>query len=65
VTKHVTYVGSFDEVEIEVAPGRWAAVKHGASIEVGDDLAASLCDQDDNWQPKQAATKKPAKGEED
>lgn len=55
--KNVTYIGPFDEVEIERAPRLWTAVRNGETIEVPDDLAASLLDQTDNWT---AAAKAPA-----
>jgi len=47
--RSITYVGPFDIVELEVAPGIWANVEHGGSIEVTDQMAASLLEQIDNW----------------
>lgn len=59
MSRHVTYHGPIDEVEIEVAPNLWQPVKRGASVEVSDDLADSLLDQPDNWKAaKVAAAKK-------
>jgi len=59
--KKLTYIGPHDEVEIEVAPNKWADVKSEGTIEVGDQLAESLLEQPDNWKP---ATKNP-KSQED
>jgi predicted RecA/RadA family phage recombinase len=49
--KKLTYVGPHDAVEIEVAPRKWVEVKHGAVVDVGDQLAVGLLDQPDNWKP--------------
>jgi hypothetical protein len=49
--KKLTYIGPHAEVEIEVAPNKWAEVKRNSAIEVGDSLAESLLEQPDNWKP--------------
>jgi len=53
--RSITYVGPFDIVELEVAPGVWVDVEHGGSIEVTDPMAASLLEQVDNWQDPDVA----------
>ena len=55
--KKLTYIGPHAEVEIEVAPNKWAEVKRNAAIEVGDALAESLLEQSDNWKPATKPTK--------
>lgn len=51
----VKYIGMFAEgVDIQV-DGRWVQARPGEAIEVPDALAASLCEQTDNWQPVKAA----------
>lgn len=55
--KKLTYIGPHAEVEVEVAPNKWAEVKNGAAIEVGDQLAESLLEQTDNWKPATKTTK--------
>jgi hypothetical protein len=47
--KKVTYIGPFDEVEIETPLGGWLTCKRNCTVEVTADLAASLCEQADNW----------------
>lgn len=46
----IKYVGPHPAVEVEVAPRKWVTVDHGATIEVGTDLANALLQQVDNWQ---------------
>jgi len=46
----IKYVGPHPAVDVEVAPRKWVTVDHGATVEVGNDLAASLLQQVDNWQ---------------
>lgn len=46
----VKYVGPHVAVEVEVAPRKWVSVAHGDTVEVGNDLAAALLQQVDNWQ---------------
>lgn len=55
--KKLTYIGPHDEVEVEVAPNKWAEVKNKGTIEVGDQLAESLLEQPDNWKPATKTTK--------
>lgn len=51
----VKYVGPFSAgVDIQIE-GRWVQARHGEAIEVPDALAASLCEQTDNWQVVKAA----------
>jgi hypothetical protein len=54
----IKYVGPHPAVDVEVAPRKWVSVDHGATVEVGNDLAASLLQQVDNWQ---GTTKKGSK----
>jgi hypothetical protein len=54
----IKYVGPHPAVDVEVAPRKWVSVDHGATVEVGSDLAASLLQQVDNWQ---GTTKKGSK----
>jgi hypothetical protein len=54
----IKYVGPHPAVDVEVAPRKWVSVNHGATVEVGTDLAESLLQQVDNWQ---GTTKKGSK----
>lgn len=64
----VTYVGSFDAVEIEHPVGAMLAVKQGETVELpariagtppdGDEPGTGLLAQADNWRPAQAAKPK-------
>lgn len=54
----ITYVGPHDLVEI-AATGQ--VVAHGDTVDVDDALAASLCEQTDNWTPVAAARGKAPK----
>lgn len=49
--KSIVYVGPYDEVEIEVAPRRWRAVKKGEPVKLPAKAADSFLRQVDNWQP--------------
>lgn len=55
--KKLTYIGPHDEVEVEVAPNKWAEVKNNGTIEVSDQLAEALLEQPDNWKPATKTTK--------
>lgn len=46
---NITYIGVFDVVEFEQAPGIWVTCEQGATVEVPDALAKSLLDQPENW----------------
>jgi hypothetical protein len=46
----VKYVGPHPAVEVEMAPRKWVSVANGDTVEVGNDLAAALLQQVDNWQ---------------
>lgn len=51
----VKYIGPYAEgVDVQVE-GRWLRCLPGASIEVPDAVAASLCEQTTNWEPVKAA----------
>lgn len=60
--KKITYVGPFDEVEIEAPLGGWLTCKRSGTVEVPADLAASLLEQADNW--SSSTTKTTTTGEE-
>jgi hypothetical protein len=49
--KKVKYGGRHDAVELELPDGREIVVEHGKHVEVDDDLALRLCEQEDNWAP--------------
>ena len=49
--KKVKYVGRHDAVELELPDGREIDVEHKQVIEVDDDFALLLCEQEDNWAP--------------
>ena len=51
----LTYTGPHDEVEI---PSAGVVCKRGESVEVPEELGASLLEQADNWQPVKATTSK-------
>jgi len=67
----VVYVGPFDEIEHQQTTEAWSSdsvgwtvTKHGAEVEVSDEIAALLLEQPDNWQPaKPAKTKTNTKGD--
>jgi len=44
----VEYVGPFDEVEFEIAPGVWSSAKRGVPVEVPDELAGTAPEGDDS-----------------
>ena len=52
----VTYVGEHDEVEV---PDARVLVKQGETVDVPDDIGASLIEQESNW--KAAGAKRAAK----
>lgn len=55
MAKSVKYIGPYAEgVDVQV-DGRWLRCLPGASIEVPDAVAASLCEQTTNWEPVKAA----------
>lgn len=55
MAKSVKYIGPYAEgVDVQV-DGRWLRCLPGASIEVPDAMAASLCEQTTNWQAVKAA----------
>jgi hypothetical protein len=56
--KRVRYVGPYPEVELQNTVGEWVTVANGATIDVSSALAASLCEQPDNWQPVTARSEK-------
>lgn len=58
--KTVTYVGVFDAVEIETAPGLWATVPNGDTVSVADQIADGLLVQSDSWTEAKAPAKKTA-----
>lgn len=58
--KSVTYVGSFDAVEIETAPGLWVEVRNGDAVSVADRIADGLLEQPDSWVEAKAPARKPA-----
>ena len=58
--KSVTYVGSFDAVEIETAPGLWATVANGDALSVADRIADGLLEQPDSWVEAKAPARKTA-----
>ena len=58
--KSVTYVGSFDAVEIETAPGLWATVANGDALRVADRIADGLLEQSDSWVEAKAPARKTA-----
>jgi hypothetical protein len=58
--KSVTYVGSFDAVEIETAPGLWATVANGDALSVADRIADGLLEQSDSWVEAKAPARKTA-----
>ena len=51
--KAITYVGTFDAVEVDGI----GVVASGESVTVADDLAKSLLEQTDNWQASKPASK--------
>lgn len=59
--KQVKYVGDRGPVEIEVGPQQWRTVEPGEVIEVPDEMAAGLCDQESMWQPSRRKTTKAVK----
>ena len=50
------YVGAHDAVEVPAA--NLLEVKNGETVEVDSDLAKSLLEQPDNWQPGKKSTAK-------
>lgn len=61
--KQVRYIGIFDEVVVTRPGGVTQRVAQGETIDVPEDLADSLCDQTDNWEPVAASkTAKTEKG---
>lgn len=56
---HVKYIGVHDEV---FAPGvRMQPIQRGDVVEVSDDLASSLLEQQGNWEPVKAGKSQTAK----
>lgn len=55
MSTEITYIGSFDAVDIELAPNLWETVTRGGTIKVADRLAESLLAQTDNWTPVKPA----------
>jgi ATPase subunit of ABC transporter with duplicated ATPase domains len=52
----IKYVGSHTEGVELAATGQ--LVEHEGTVEVSDELALSLCDQEENWQPADAGARK-------
>lgn len=56
-TKTVVYNGPFDEVEVPTPDGRVFVAKRGEPVEVPEELAKSLLEQD-IWDARKAPAKK-------
>ena len=55
----ITYLGPFDVVEIERAPGVWVDVAKGASVDLPEGTAKSFLVQDDTWALVKSKKSKP------
>lgn len=53
----LTYTGPHDRVEVPL-PDTLVEVARGGTIDVPDEIGASLLDQTDNWQPAKRRNRK-------
>lgn len=64
-TVSLTYVGTHDAVNVPdlANPGSWHAtdVEKGKSVDVPEDVAKSLLEQEDNWQRTETKTQREAR----